>query len=380
MNDTVINSLLFYGGADTTIFLCPGAVINLSGPIVYTAARQVITTKGLPTGDLRATLVVTGGGQSCAVYGTCPACNSIALTNVQVNGNRPALGWIQNGQGLIEMGGSNTGQVVDSIHSYEPRGWTALHLIEGTSNSCSGASVKNSQFGPSGHGPSGTAQFRMVKARRDIGTYAPGQWADGISLACKQSTVSGNTIIDATDGAIVVFGAPGSKITGNNIIASTRQLLGGINAVDFGPFYGDYANTVVSGNTITASGAMIKVGLALGPLTWSNLNSTGYRNSGGSFTNNMFTTAGLGYFGYGISVSGYTGGTVTGNKFTAASFGGVTGAACQNSPAVPFGAAYVNQYTTSGMTLQSSIVNAGAFCFMICNGPGPITKTGITSS
>jgi len=38
-----------------------------------------------------------------------------------------------------------------------------------------------------------------------------------------------NTIIDATDGAIVVFCAPGTLVTGNTIIARTRNLMGGIN-------------------------------------------------------------------------------------------------------------------------------------------------------
>lgn len=102
-----------------TIFLCPGAVIKLKAPIVYTAQRQVITTKGLPTDDTRATLVVTGGGQSVAIYGTCVKCSGTRLANVQVNGNRPALGWIGVFSGaLIEMGGSSSGQVVDQVHSY----------------------------------------------------------------------------------------------------------------------------------------------------------------------------------------------------------------------------------------------------------------------
>lgn len=41
------------------------------------------------------------------------------------------------------------------------------------------------------------------------------QWADGISLSCKGSTVFNNTIIGATDGGIVVFGSPGSWVHGN---------------------------------------------------------------------------------------------------------------------------------------------------------------------
>lgn len=58
----------------------------------------------------------------------------------------------------------------------------------------------------------------------------PSLRADGISLACRNSVVSGNTITDATDGGIVIFQAPGSMIKDNTIIADQRQLLGGINA------------------------------------------------------------------------------------------------------------------------------------------------------
>lgn len=46
--------------------------------------------------------------------------------------------------------------------------------------------IYNNEVGPSGAGPT-------------PGTVS-GQWADGISVACKGSTISGNTITDATDG------------------------------------------------------------------------------------------------------------------------------------------------------------------------------------
>lgn len=45
-NDTVISSLFHYGGAGTTVELCPGAVINLQNAIFFTAKQQVLTTQG----------------------------------------------------------------------------------------------------------------------------------------------------------------------------------------------------------------------------------------------------------------------------------------------------------------------------------------------
>lgn len=68
--------------------------------------------------------------------------------------------------------------------------------------------------------------------------------------------------------AIVIFQAPGSLITGNTIIAQTRVLLGGINAVDFEPYGGGFTGTVVEKNTIIADTTMIKIGISLGGMSW----------------------------------------------------------------------------------------------------------------
>ena len=92
--------------------------------------------------------------------------------------------------------------------------------------------VKNNVIGPSGE------------------SYGVGKIADGISLSCRGSTVQGNTIVrlvktsiplspsyphpcfeisqfDATDGAIVIFGSPGSDVSGNVIssVNVSRELL-----------------------------------------------------------------------------------------------------------------------------------------------------------
>ena len=49
------------------------------------------------------------------------------------------------------------------------------------------------------------------------GTDAEFQWADGISYACRNGLVQNNTIIGATDGGIVIFGAPGTLVS-NNVV------------------------------------------------------------------------------------------------------------------------------------------------------------------
>lgn len=64
---------------------------------------------------------------------------------------------------------------------------------------CTNATITNNDIGPCGHD-------------------APyGAWADGISISCKNSLVENNDIIDPTDGGIVVFGSPGSRVRNNRI-------------------------------------------------------------------------------------------------------------------------------------------------------------------
>ena len=72
----------------------------------------------MPTDNSRATLVVANSTQCTAIYGACDLCQNIAVRNVQVNGNRPALGQY-GGAGLLEMGGNTKGQTVDNCHLYE---------------------------------------------------------------------------------------------------------------------------------------------------------------------------------------------------------------------------------------------------------------------
>lgn len=65
--------------------------------------------------------MVTGAFQTTAIMSTCTACSQIELRCVQVNGNRAGLGYLNQqlgGAGLIEAGGSNQGQIIDSIRAY----------------------------------------------------------------------------------------------------------------------------------------------------------------------------------------------------------------------------------------------------------------------
>jgi hypothetical protein len=196
---------------------------------------------------------------------------------------------------LIYAGGYSDGQIIRENRIMRTRSWSSLHLIEGNGpgQPCTGALVEDNEIGPAG-------------SSDDM------QWADGISLACTNSIVRHNAITDATDGAIVVFGAVGSLIERNTIRAETRTLLGGINMVDEGPYGGSYAGTIVKDNVIVASGAVIRIGLGMGPRVWGCLaaDAAGDTITGGTVTDNTLRGAKM---QYGYAIDGVSDWTVTGN-------------------------------------------------------------------
>ncbi|KDE09013.1 hypothetical protein MVLG_00735 [Microbotryum lychnidis-dioicae p1A1 Lamole] len=369
VTDVDINKLFHYGGANTTVTLCPRATINLTNTIFFTAAGQVLTTAGNPTDDARARLVVTGAQQSCAIYGACDQCSNIVVSSIQVLGQRDVLGYLSNGFALLELGGMTNGQIVRNVKASEPRGWSVVHAIEGTNLVCSNMLIENNQIGPSGNAPNTGLQFR----RRAVdATIAPGQWADGISLACKGSMVRNNVVTDATDGGIVIFGAPGSLITGNTIQSVTRRALGGINAVDYAPFAGNYSGTVVENNHLITNGQMMKVGVAIGGMIWGSDNRTASRGHFGTFRYNTFTSLNDGYFGYSIAVAGHENATVIGNNVLLGRFGGGPSPACIPDSTIPTPQALVrDSWTTPGSSLQAGF-NDTPLVFLICSQPGVI--------
>ena len=95
------------------------------------------------------------------------------------------------------MGGQNSDQLIEYVHSFDPRSWSSLHIQEGALN-CNNVTVQNNDVGP-------------------CGSDAFQEWADGISMSCLNSVVRNNMINNPTDGGIVLFGAPGTQVYNNTI-------------------------------------------------------------------------------------------------------------------------------------------------------------------
>src|ERR1700722_3856824 len=241
-DETRINAAL--SGPNARAVLCPGATFRLSHQIILSGDGQQLYTEGSPTGASRARIEVADAQLSTAIYSRA---SNISIHHVIVDGARARLGRAAKGEALIELGGNVSGIKVDHIHAFDPRGWSVVHVFEGN-GSCSGARITFNDLGPSGH--------------------PNGEWADGISFACRNGWIQHNTVTDPSDGGIVIFEAPGTVVEDNVIVTRNNTLLGGINLVDYAPFSGDYTGTIVRNNRIEALGGFIKIGIAAGPTVW----------------------------------------------------------------------------------------------------------------
>ncbi len=274
-------------GVGSKAVLCPDAVFELSETIHFTADSQEIYTEGFPTDSTRAFLRVAHKDVVTAIEPQ--NWSYLKLSHVIIDGNRPEFG---TGMGaLIEWSSAGTGNVVEWVKAYEPRGWSVMYSGEGDDHQCDGAVIRYNEFGPAG------------RAEYGLG--------DGISLACRNSIVEHNTIVDVTDGGIVIFQATGSRIANNTIKAENRIMFYGISMEDYGPFEGDFTGTVVTGNVIDAAGAMIRRGISMGPHVGCIPDDEAtLRSRGAVVTNNTLMGDNM---AYGFVVSGVEDWTVTGN-------------------------------------------------------------------
>ncbi|KAJ1310229.1 hypothetical protein OPQ81_006971 [Rhizoctonia solani] len=212
------------------------------------------------------------------------------IRNILVEGNREKFGHDPDGKCMIILGDVNTcNQVVDRCVIRNPRHWSCLQAFEGSTN----IRITNNFIGPAGYGA-------------DV---EDGKWADGISFSASDGLVAGNQILDATDGAIVIFGAPGSLITSNTIINRHRLCLGGLNMVDYNPHKGNYRFTRVINNTVRTEGAYIKVGVGMGPSILGKANADSIEE-GGIVMRNLIESRDVGHgkggLGYGYAVGSDT--------------------------------------------------------------------------
>jgi hypothetical protein len=219
------------------------------------------------------------------------------LDNVWVDGQRTGPTNAESATVNVETaGGSGTTVTADRLSN--AIGFTNLHAL-GTAESlpCSSTTI--------------TGNLVTAYASSHVNT---GDWSDGISVACENATVTGNTAIDATDVGIVLFRAypadQKSTVASNTVLNAGNSAFGGIVAdpLSSSPTVKpNFAGATVHSNTLwTGPGASYGIGLSLGSAAWFSSPNIG---SGVSFTGNSLT----GNVTEGMTVSGMLNVTATSN-------------------------------------------------------------------
>ncbi|HZM82828.1 MAG TPA: hypothetical protein VFC19_44495 [Candidatus Limnocylindrales bacterium] len=332
-----INAAL--NGPGAVAVLCQDAVFTLSNSVSFTAPNQRLTTDGQPTDDRRALLRLAHGGMTVAV--SMENQSGVVLENIRIDGMGREFGNRQ-GAALVYTGGNASDQIVRHIKAGNTRGWPMIVMFHGViSNNtpaCQRVSVVSNEFGPS-------------MADNGFGS-------DGIMVACGNSLVANNLVRDPTDVGIVIFGAPGTLVQGNHVVAETQELPGGIHMVDYHPMGGNYTNTRVDGNIVEARGHFIRVGIAVGPWVYGFCDDpTGIISSGGSVTNNTLRGQ---FMGFGLAVAGVANFYIAGNVDESRHVGRTSVGGCGGFPPQPYaspGFLYHPSYVR-GTSLQPGFVAA----------------------
>jgi Domain of unknown function (DUF4214) len=334
----------------TTVMLAQQVVVSITstvtvGPPTRTVGLNIpagvtLTTAGQPGPNKYAEMGRLVRGQTFGDSGTSTA-GAVAvvevesgakLTNVWVDGQRKDRTDSQSATTNVETAGGS-GTTVSNDRLSDATGFTNLHAL-GTAEgaSCSSTTI--------------TGNLSTQYATDHVDT---GDWSDGLSVACENATVTGNTVIDATDVSIVLFRAcpadQKSTVANNTILNAGNSAFGGIVADPLthptcGP---NFAGSSVNGNTLTTGPtASYGIGLSLGTAAWFSNPNIG---TGASFTNNSLT----GNVTEGLTVSGMLNVTATGNTLNL-TLG-------QHTKSCPEGEIVVDPQRGSG-TIQQPITNA----------------------
>ncbi|KAI9632329.1 uncharacterized protein MKK02DRAFT_40632 [Dioszegia hungarica] len=354
-----ITALFTEGGPGTVVQLCPSKIYRLSGPIVFTAADQEITTFGNPTDDTRAVLRIQASGET-AIQGDCRRCKGVKVRNLIIDGYRWKLGRSKPDEAagpLVVLGG-NEGQVVENCVLRDPRGFTAIHVREGDKLECKGARITGNVIGPVGE------EYDSKKDGEDPELSPLGKpLADGLSIACRDSLVKDNVFIDNTAASIVLYCSPGTVVENNTIYTDKKSAMAGILMVDATPFNADYTGVVVRDNIVHARGAGLRVGIGIGPTVWSDDTETIL--TGGSVLHNRLEGS---HMGYGIAAAGLKGWKILDNV-DGASYEGRRGERCFPEAINPDPMAFM--YTSKSITeseVQAHFVDAD-FQYAACLDP-----------
>ncbi len=231
------------------------------------------------------------------------------LISVWVDGSGGRLGHNHNSQSVQLFGGNAT--TVSQCLINNPSGWSNLQTL-GTAEGwpCAGNQIDHNLV----------TAYSSCHFRRPSCTD-PGceLWADGLSLACENTTAEFNETVDATDVHIVVFRAGGatqrSQVRFNTALAAGNACYGGIVADGLSPAgttY-DFTGTSVHDNTLWSGRGHYDIVLSVGTRAW--FDGSSANGTGASFTANT-TGSQAAVADVGIGVSGMLNAAVQSNSLS----------------------------------------------------------------
>ncbi|HST40945.1 MAG TPA: hypothetical protein VLK58_15620 [Conexibacter sp.] len=233
--------------------------------------------------------------------------------------------WVDGQMGTPDPGGVR--RYASAAFNVRVLGGTGTTVSDNRLGNAAGATA----ISAGGGGDSGvTACVDNEYSRNFIEGYASdhdsGNWTDGVSVGCEDAEVTGNTIVDATDVPLIVFGQDGytqrSRLD-DNVIANPSQssfAALGVDAWNAYPRTGDgpgvssrdFTGSTLDGNlfwnTLRSTHA---IGITVGTRAWTG--SYNYSGRGMAVRDNTRGSFGL-YARTGIVVAGMHAATVTGNS------------------------------------------------------------------
>jgi len=308
-----LQTMLDSAPSGTTVTLAQQVVVPITDTLSIPAPQHglrippgvTLTTAGQPGpnryAEMGRLVRSSGFGITSATAGAVvEVAGGAKLENVWVDGQRTGPTNEESATVNVETAGGS-GTTVSNDRISNAIGFTNLHAL-GTAESrpCSSTTI--------------TGNLSTQYATSHVN---PGDWSDGLSVACENATVTGNTVIDATDVGIVLFRAypadQKSTVANNTILNAGNSAFGGVVAdpLSSSPTeYPSFAGSSVNSNTLwTGPAASYGIGLSLGTAAWFSSPNIG---SGASFTGNTLT----GNVTEGMTVSGMLNVTATGNTLS----------------------------------------------------------------
>jgi len=290
------------------VVLEPGKIYELRKPLFFKKAGQKLSSRN--AANLRDYAVLRISDPACGNLINAFGIPGVKIERVILDGNRYRMGVCEEkAPALVYIGGFKaSGQRISHCVLMSGRSWSLLHIFEGAKET----TVESNLF--LGSGVDARGNGREGRERKL-------SWNDAISCAAEKTIIRDNLIMDATDGAIVLFAAPGTIVEDNVLAAVSRESLGAINLVDSISAFaidGDkdrtsYRGTVVRNNLIDSAGARIHIAVPMGGWIWGPANGS-HVLVGGEVTGNLLLGRAA---GYGFAANGIDEFTIAGNRSTA---------------------------------------------------------------